>query len=75
MAGIGKSRLAWELEKYVDGVAADIYWHRGRSPAYGEGLAFWALGEMVRERAGIAESDEAATSRAKLRATLARVRR
>ena len=70
MAGIGKSRLAWELEKYVDGVAADIYWHRGRSPAYGEGLAFWALGEMVRERAGIAESDDAATSRAKLAASL-----
>jgi class 3 adenylate cyclase len=70
MAGIGKSRLAWELEKYVDGLAADIYWHRGRSPAYGEGLAFWALGEMVRERAGIAESDDAVTSREKLAATL-----
>jgi class 3 adenylate cyclase/tetratricopeptide (TPR) repeat protein len=70
MAGIGKSRLAWELEKYVDGVAADIYWHRGRSPAYGEGLAFWALGEMVRERAGIAESDDAGTSREKLAASL-----
>ena len=70
MAGIGKSRLAWELEKYVDGVAADIYWHRGRSPAYGEGLAFWALGEMVRERAGIAESDDPTTSREKLAATL-----
>ena len=70
MAGIGKSRLAWELEKYVDGLAADIYWHRGRSPAYGEGLAFWALGEMVRERAHIAEADDAATSRDKLVATL-----
>ena len=70
LAGIGKTRLAWELEKYVDGVAADIYWHRGRSPAYGEGVAFWALGEMVRERARIAESDDAATSREKLAATL-----
>ncbi len=70
IAGIGKSRLAWELEKYVDGVAADIYWHRGRSPAYGEGLALWALGEMVRERAGIAASDDAPTSREKLAATL-----
>jgi predicted ATPase len=70
IAGIGKSRLAWELEKYVDGLAADIYWHRGRSPAYGEGLAFWALGEMVRERARIAESDDAATSREKLAASL-----
>ncbi len=70
IAGIGKTRLAWELEKYVDGVAADIYWHRGRSPAYGEGLAYWALGEMVRERAGIAESDDAATSSGKLRTML-----
>jgi len=70
LAGIGKTRLAWELEKYVDGVAADIYWHRGRSPAYGEGVAFWALGEMVRERARIAESDDAPTSRQKLAATL-----
>ena len=45
--GIGKSRLVWELEKYIDGVAEDIYWHRGRSPSYGEGVTFWALGEMV----------------------------
>ncbi len=56
-AGIGKSRLAWELEKYVDGLVEPIYWHRGRSPAYGEGIAFWALAEMVRSRAGIHESD------------------
>ena len=24
------------------------WWHDGRSPAYGEGITFWALGEMVR---------------------------
>ncbi len=48
--GIGKSRLAWELEKYIDGILENIYWHRGRSPAYGEGITFWALGEMVRRR-------------------------
>ena len=56
-AGIGKSRLAWELEKYVDGLVEPIYWHRGRSPAYGEGIGFWALAEMVRSRAGILEGD------------------
>ncbi len=49
-AGIGKSRLAWEFLKYVDGIVEDTYWHSGRSPAYGEGITFWALGEMVRER-------------------------
>ncbi len=69
--GIGKSRLAWELEKYVDGLVEVVYWHRGRSPAYGEGITFWALGEMVRQRAGLAESDDEATTRARLAATVA----
>ena len=63
-AGIGKSRLAWELEKYLDGVVEDIWWHRGRSPSYGEGITFWALGEMIRRRAGLAEDDDEPTTRA-----------
>ncbi|MDX1469635.1 MAG: adenylate/guanylate cyclase domain-containing protein, partial [Acidimicrobiia bacterium] len=60
--GIGKSRLVWEFEKYLDGLADSFYWHQGRSPAYGEGVTFWALGEMVRRRAGIAETDDEATT-------------
>ena len=70
VAGIGKSRLAWELEKYIDGIDESIYWHQGRSPAYGEGVAFWALGEMVRARAGIAETDPPRIARERLEATL-----
>jgi class 3 adenylate cyclase/predicted ATPase len=70
-AGIGKSRLTWEFEKYVDGVVETIYWHRGRSPAYGEGVTFWALGEMIRRRAELAESDDEATSRARIASTVA----
>jgi class 3 adenylate cyclase/tetratricopeptide (TPR) repeat protein len=69
-AGIGKSRLAWELEKYIDGVVENIYWHRGRSPASGEGIAFWALGEMVRRRAALAEADDEATTRARISAVV-----
>jgi class 3 adenylate cyclase/tetratricopeptide (TPR) repeat protein len=65
-AGIGKSRLGWEFEKYIDGVNQDFYWHAGRSPSYGEGISYWALAEMVRERAGIAETDDAPTARTKL---------
>jgi class 3 adenylate cyclase/tetratricopeptide (TPR) repeat protein len=65
-AGIGKSRLAWELEKYVDGIVDPVFWHRGRSPAYGEGLTFWALGEMVRRRAGLAEGDDDEATRDRL---------
>ncbi len=70
-AGIGKSRLAWELEKYIDGISATIYWHRGRSPSYGEGVTFWALGEMVRRRLHLAEDDDEATSRERIDATIA----
>ena len=55
--GIGKSRLSRELETYLDGIRQTVYWHRGRCPAYGEGLSYWAVGEMVRRRAGIAEMD------------------
>jgi class 3 adenylate cyclase/tetratricopeptide (TPR) repeat protein len=68
--GIGKSRLVWELEKYIDGVAEDIWWHRGRSPSYGEGIAFWALGEMVRRRANLAEDADEATTREAIAASL-----
>jgi class 3 adenylate cyclase/tetratricopeptide (TPR) repeat protein len=69
-AGIGKSRLAWEFLKYVDGIVEDTYWHSGRSPAYGEGITFWALGEMIRERCGLAETDNEVTTRAKVRETV-----
>jgi tetratricopeptide (TPR) repeat protein len=51
-------------------VVETIYWHRGRSPAYGEGVTFWALGEMVRRRAELAETDDEATSRARIASTV-----
>ena len=69
--GIGKSRLAWELEKYMDGISETIYWHRGRSPAYGDGITFWALGEMVRRRAGLAQADDEVATRARIKSTVA----
>jgi class 3 adenylate cyclase/tetratricopeptide (TPR) repeat protein len=70
-AGIGKSRLAWEFLKYIDGLVDTIWWHNGRSPAYGEGITFWALGEMVRGRCGLLETDDEATTRAKVAEILA----
>jgi class 3 adenylate cyclase/tetratricopeptide (TPR) repeat protein len=69
--GVGKSRLVWEFQKYIDGVTEVVYWHQGRSPAYGEGISFWALAEMVRGRAGISESEEVTAARSKLTATIA----
>jgi class 3 adenylate cyclase len=73
IGGTGKSRLAWEFEKYLDGIVGTIWWHHGRSPAYGEGITFWALGEMIRQRAGLAEIDDEATTRTKLAELVARV--
>ena len=70
-AGMGKSRLAWEFEKYLDGLSDDVYWHRGRCLAYGEGVAYWALAEMVRMRARITEDEPAESALAKLSAALA----
>ena len=66
IGGIGKSRLAWEFFKYIDGLVETIYWHEGRCPAYGEGVTFWALGEMVRMRCRISETEDARSSRHKL---------
>jgi tetratricopeptide (TPR) repeat protein len=70
IAGIGKSRLAWEFYKYFDGLVDNVYWHRGRCLAYGEGVTYWALADMVRMRARISEDDDDATARSKLEATL-----
>jgi class 3 adenylate cyclase/tetratricopeptide (TPR) repeat protein len=69
--GIGKSRLAWEYFKYSDGLLEEIWWHRGRCLAYGEGVAYWALAEMVRTRAQILEGEDQETARHKLSETLA----
>ena len=70
VAGTGKSRLSWEFFKYIDGLAENVRWHRGRCLPYGEGITFWALAEMVRTRAQIAEGEDTASQRAKLRAAV-----
>jgi class 3 adenylate cyclase/tetratricopeptide (TPR) repeat protein len=69
-AGVGKSRLGWEFRKYIDGLAQQVWWHRGRCLSYGDGVAFWALAEMVRQRFSIAEEDPADAAAGKLAAGL-----
>src|SRR6266511_1416451 len=71
IGGIGKSRLAWEFYKYFDGLAEVYRWHRGRCLAYGEGVTYWALAEMVRGRCGIVEAEDPAQALDKLKATSA----
>jgi class 3 adenylate cyclase len=55
IAGIGKSRLAWELDRWVDEHPDEIAWHDGRALAYGEGIAFSAVAQMIRRRARIGD--------------------
>jgi len=66
--GIGKSRLVFELfETIQTGRFGLVFWRHGRSPPYGDGVTFWALGEMVKAQAGILESDSPALASEKLR--------
>ena len=64
--GLGKSRIVAELGEYVDARPELITWRQGRCLPYGEGITFWALGEIVKAHAGILESDDPATAMAKL---------
>ena len=65
--GIGKSRLVWELQKALESEQGLVTWRRGRCLPYGDGVTFWALGEMVKAQAGILETDDVATTESKLR--------
>src|SRR5208283_1651190 len=72
VAGIGKSRLAWEFFKYIDGLVGTVLWHAGRCLSYGEGVSYWALSEMVRARLQINEEDPPEVVAERLRAGLDR---
>ena len=56
--GIGKSRLVTELRTALDDRPDVITWRHGRCLPYGEGITFWALGEVIKAEAGIFESDD-----------------
>src|SRR5216117_3474986 len=51
--GIGKSRLVAELFQIISENPELVTWSQGRSLPYGEGVTYWALGEMVKNQAGI----------------------
>ena len=64
--GIGKSRLVWELQRALADEPNLVTWRRGRCLPYGDGVTYWALGEMVKAQAGILETDDGQTAAAKL---------
>jgi class 3 adenylate cyclase len=73
-AGVGKSRLAGELAREVESRATFL---EGRCLAYGEGITFWPLRQIVREAGGetgvaaaLAEHADAALVVDRIRATV-----
>ncbi len=71
--GIGKSRLVVELREAAADVEEIITWRYGRCLPYGEGVTFWALGEIVKAQAGIRENDAAPVASEKLERAVADV--
>jgi class 3 adenylate cyclase len=62
-AGLGKSRLAWELQRHVDETQPSVRWLSGRVLAFGEGGGFSALAEIIRAAARIGLQDPPARQR------------
>jgi DNA-binding SARP family transcriptional activator/class 3 adenylate cyclase len=66
--GIGKTRLLAELRALVEAQPAPVVWRQGRCLPYGEGITFWALGEILKAQTGILESDSPQEATGKLSA-------
>ena len=67
-AGIGKSRLVFELARHLDEKPEQLVtWRQGRSLPHGDVATFWALSEIVRQQAGVLENDDPPTVERKLR--------
>ena len=71
--GIGKSRLVVELFQIVSDNPELVTWRQGRSLPYGDGVTYWALGEMVKNQVGVLETDTAEQAAEKLQAEVVRL--
>jgi class 3 adenylate cyclase len=71
--GVGKSRLVRELRAFVDWHPERARWRQGRCLPYGDGITFWALGEIVKSQAGLLESDRPQEASAKLDTAIAAI--
>ena len=60
-AGVGKTRLASELTERLAATDPAPETLLGRNPPYGRGIAFWALGEILRAAAGAGAEDSVAS--------------
>ena len=68
--GIGKTRLITEFAEIARTISPSLTWRQGRCLSYGDGLGFWALGEIVKTHAGILEADDSIAASARISVTL-----
>jgi class 3 adenylate cyclase len=71
-AGVGKSRLTWELEKYLDGLPEAYHWRKGRCLSYAQ-ASYSALADAIKADVRAADDDPPATVVERLDARLAEV--
>ena len=64
--GVGKSRFVGELAALLEDRPRLVTWRQGRCLPYGDGITFWALGEIVKAEAGVLETDPPAQASDKL---------
>ena len=55
-AGVGKTRLVREFWEWLGGRVPEPLRRTGRCLSYGDGVTYWALGEVLKEHFGISES-------------------
>ena len=65
-AGVGKSRLLRDLAVQLSEREQGAAFRVGHCPAYGSGLAYWALGEIVRGQFEIVDTDDSELAWTKL---------
>jgi class 3 adenylate cyclase/tetratricopeptide (TPR) repeat protein len=67
-AGVGKTRV---IEEFLDASADEAAMFTGQCLAYGEGITFWPLTEVLTEAAGLADADPPEIVRQKIGLLLA----
>jgi class 3 adenylate cyclase/tetratricopeptide (TPR) repeat protein len=69
-AGVGKSRLRNELERWLSERQPPPTFREGRCLPYGSGIVYWALAEVFRAEAGIVDGDSTEDAWEKLLAAI-----
>ena len=70
-AGVGKSRLIAELLAGLEWTDYPPRVLRGRCLAYGDGISYWPLAEMLKAHAGVLDTDSVTTARERVTAVAA----